>query len=124
MKSSDNKHEQVEGKGEETTHVFPTVTTPKPESNTSSEHAALTELIEKNIKWAQVIYNQNKKIQRRLSWMVFGSYFKLFLILVPLILGIIYLPPILSDFFTQYKQVFGGGNHTFSDYLEILKQTQ
>lgn len=68
----------------------------------------LKELIEKNIKWSQVIYNQNKKIKHRLTMMVVGSYLRLALIIVPIVLGIIYLPPLMEKFFEQYQDVMGG----------------
>ncbi|MBI4427136.1 MAG: hypothetical protein HY569_01465 [Candidatus Magasanikbacteria bacterium] len=68
----------------------------------------LKELIEKNIKWSQVIYEQNKGIKRRLTWMVVGGYLRLLIVVVPLILAFIYLPPILKDLFAQYSNLLGG----------------
>lgn len=99
---------------------IPSLHTDKPREN---EHDTLKTLIEKNIKWSQVIYHQNRKIQRRLSWMVFGSYLKLFLVLVPIILGLIYLPPLVSDFLKQYGSLLGD-NQTWKDYLDLFKSTQ
>ncbi len=81
-------------------------------------------LIEKNIKWSQVIYHQNRKIQRRLSWMVFGSYFRLFLILVPLILGFIFLPSLITDFMNQYGSSLDGGQQNLQDYLQLFRSGQ
>jgi hypothetical protein len=107
-------------KHEDVIPVFPSVSSLESTSTDTSTHQELKELIEKNIKWSQVIYHQNRKIQRRLSWIVFGSYFKLFLILIPIILGLIYLPPIVSDFLTQYQEVFGGQNG-FQRYFEIFR---
>lgn len=95
---------------------------PKEESQSKmSEHESLKALIEKNIKWSQVIYNQNRKIQGRLSWMVFGSYFRLFLILVPIIVGIIFLPPLISDFMKQYGSSLSGSQQNLKEYLEIFR---
>ncbi|HRH23885.1 MAG TPA: hypothetical protein PK295_04650 [Candidatus Magasanikbacteria bacterium] len=90
-----------------------------PEEKVLNEHEDLKTLIEKNIKWSQVIYHQNRKIQRRLSWIVFGSYFKLFLILVPIIIGLIYLPPLVSDFMKQYGSVFGDQS-TWKQYFDAF----
>jgi len=101
----------------------PPVTQPSAPTSVPDEHEALKSLIEKNIKWSQVIYHQNRKIQRRLSWMVFGSYFRLFLILVPLILGFIFLPPLISDFMKQYGSLIGD-TQTWKNYLEIFKSHQ
>lgn len=68
---------------------------------------SLKELIEKNIKWSQVIYDQNKKIKKRLGWMVAGSYLKLILIIAPIIIAMIYLPPLMEQFMAQYSQLLG-----------------
>ena len=70
----------------------------------------LKELIEKNIKWSQVIYEQNKKIKRRLTLMVVGSYLRLALILIPLILAFLFLPPLLKDVMGQYSSLLGIGS--------------
>lgn len=64
----------------------------------------LKKLIEKNIKWSQIIYQQNKKIKNRLTLMVVGSYLKIFLILAPIIIAIFYLPP----FINQIMKTYGG----------------
>lgn len=100
--------------------VKPFPSTQEPPASQASEHESLKVLIEKNIKWSQVIYQQNRKIQRRLSWMTFGSYFRLFLILVPIILGAIFLPPLVSDFMNQYGSSSGGSAQNLRDYLEIF----
>lgn len=85
-------------------------------------NAELKELIEKNIKWSQVIYNQNRKINRRLTWMTIGSYLRLALIIVPLILGIIYLPPLIMEFLENYGSTFGIDANTFSQFGDLFKQ--
>ena len=78
--------------------------------NVESEggEATLKDLVEKDIKWSQVIYEQNRGIKRRLTWMVIGSYLRLLMIVVPLILAFIYLPPLLKDLFAQYSGLLGG----------------
>ena len=90
--------------------------------------ASLKELVEKNIKWSQVIYNQNKKIKRRLTMIVVGNYLRLLLIAAPIIFALIYLPPLLLDLFDQYGQILGGAggaNATLGELgglLDLLKQ--
>lgn len=75
----------------------------------SDEDAAtLKDLVEKNIKWSQVIYEQNKGIKRRLTLMLLASYLKLLIILVPLVLAVIFLPPIIKDLLEQYGNLMGG----------------
>lgn len=109
-----------EGDKEQKTSFSPIIS---PEKIESGDHESLKTLIEKNIKWSQVIYNQNRKIQRRLSWIVFGSYLRLFLILVPVILGIIYLPPLVSDFWVQYGSMFGD-QAMWKQYLDALTSSK
>jgi len=43
------------------------------------------------------IESQNNKIQKRLRLMVIGGYIKLSLVLIPIILGIIYIPAFIKD---------------------------
>lgn len=68
----------------------------------------LKDLVEKNIKWSQVIYEQNKGIKRRLTWMVVGGYLRLLIVVVPLVLAAIYLPPLIKDMLGQYGDLMGG----------------
>ena len=85
-------------------------------------HSELKELIEKNIKWSQVIYNQNKKIKRRLTMMVIGSYVRLILILAPIILGIMFLPALIDQYISQFGTLLGGESGTaLYDLGSLLK---
>jgi len=96
-----------------------TVRAQKSSYSSGVAESGLRELIEKNIKWSQVVYEQNRRISRRLAMMVVGNYLRLLLIIVPIILGIIYLPPIFEEFFSQYQQLFGqeSGINVSSDLL-------
>ena len=87
----------------------------------------LKSLIEKNIKWSQANYQLNTKINHRITMMVVGSYLRLLLIVLPIILAIIYLPPLLSNMLVQYKGLFNaissGGNNTVAPQLnDIVSQ--
>ncbi|MFA7314997.1 MAG: hypothetical protein WC025_03695 [Candidatus Magasanikbacteria bacterium] len=93
---------------------------PSTETAGSSTHQSLQELIEKNIKWSQVIYNQNKKIKRRLTMMVIGNYLRLLLIVAPIILGIIYFPDILAKLNEYFGQYLGGGSSSIFDLTKLL----
>jgi len=74
------------------------------------EHAVLTDLLKKNIAWSEAIYKQNVSIQKHLRWMTAMGYVRVLILLVPLVLGIIYLPPLLSAAWDQYQAVIGLGN--------------
>lgn len=75
---------------------------------TEEQSTDLKSLIEKNIKWTQVVYEQNKKIKRRLNLMVWGGAVKWLIILAPVILGIIFLPPLFKQYWSQYGSLLGG----------------
>lgn len=71
---------------------------------------SIKDLIEKNIKWSQVLYEQNKKIKTRLTWMSVASWIRVFLILIPIIFAIIYAPIFLQEFWNNYGKFLGGVN--------------
>lgn len=81
-------------------------------------------LLEKNLKWSQLIYEQNEKIKRTLTWMVVGNYVRLSLILIPLIAGILFLPPLVKNMMQQYESVLGGqGNQSvISEFRSLLTE--
>ena len=93
-----------------------------PEKRPDTNISALQELIEKNIKWSQVIYEQTKKTNHRLTIMAIGSYLRLLLILVPLIFALIYLPPLFKELMNTYGSLLGGdgGNSGFMDNLNAI----
>ncbi|PIT87271.1 MAG: hypothetical protein COU31_03855 [Candidatus Magasanikbacteria bacterium CG10_big_fil_rev_8_21_14_0_10_40_10] len=69
--------------------------------------ADIQELLEKNLKWSQIIYEQNRKINRKLIWAAVAGWIKLFLIITPLVLGILYLSPFLKQAYKQYGNLVG-----------------
>lgn len=71
--------------------------------------ATIKELLEKNLKWSQIIYEQNRKINSKLLWTAIGSWFKVFLILIPLILAAIFLVPMLKNLSSVYADLLTGG---------------
>lgn len=74
---------------------------------TEEDHNNLKELMEKNLKWSQIIYEQNRKINSKLFWTAFAGWLRLLFIVVPLVLAIIFLPPMLKDIFKSYGDLFG-----------------
>ncbi len=59
--------------------------------------ASLKELVEKNLKWSQIIYEQNRKINNKLLWIALGGWVKILLILLPLIAAILFFISNLLD---------------------------
>lgn len=71
----------------------------------NSTPAALRELLEKNLKWSQIIYEQNRRINRKMWWSAAASWIQLLVIVVPLVLSLIFLP----TFIKQYRCLWQGG---------------
>ncbi|MBU0597206.1 hypothetical protein KJ641_04355 [Patescibacteria group bacterium] len=103
------------------------------ESTTSSEvdvsknsNDSLKELIEKNIKWSQVIYNQNKEIKHRLTLMTVATWVRILLFVIPIVLAIIFLPPLLDSVLGQYGDLLnsGGGGLDINSILDSLTPDQ
>ena len=86
--------------------------------------ASLKELVEKNIKWTQIVYNQNKEIKARLTLMAVSSYIKILVIVVPIVLAFIYLPSILEQAFSQYSTLLGGKNISADKILNNVSSSQ
>ncbi len=74
----------------------------------------IKELLEKNLKWSQIIYEQNRRINRKLVWAAVASWFRLFLILIPLLLALWFLPPYIRQIAESYSSLFNFSPETNS----------
>ncbi|MBU0545768.1 hypothetical protein KKA13_00745 [Patescibacteria group bacterium] len=83
----------------------------KPEIKDHSP-AALRELLEKNLKWSQIIYEQNRQISRKLFWASIVGWVRLAVIVVPVIIAIIFLLPVARDIWGKYQSVMGSVSQT------------
>lgn len=104
---------------------------PKSDSQSSNSAEAkpgkeetLKDLLEKNLKWSQIIYEQNRKLNHKLIWSAIASWLRLLIILVPLVLAILYLPRIIRDARYQYENMSGNKNAglapSFDNFLKIF----
>lgn len=75
----------------------------------AENEATVKELLEKNLKWSQIIYEQNRKINNKLLWTAIGSWFKFFLILIPLVLAGILFAPMAKTLSSVYSDLLSGG---------------
>lgn len=81
---------------------------PATAASLSEVAAAVTEMrreLRKSLAWSQIIHQQNKRIQHRLTMMTLGNYIRLLILLSPLIIAAIYLPPILRRAVEFYDTV-------------------
>lgn len=60
-------------------------------------------LLEKNLKWSQIIYEQNRKINSKLLWMAIADWLRVIIIITPLVLAVLYLPV----FYQKLQDRFG-----------------
>lgn len=67
-----------------------------------NEPEDIRELLEENLKLTKEIRDMTKYIKSYIIWSQIFGVIKLIIILVPIILGIIYLPPIIGGFYRQY----------------------
>jgi len=67
----------------------------------------IKKLLEQNLAYSKEIYAMTKKIKRHITFQKVVSVIYLLLIVAPVILGIIYLPPLLNGIYGQYKDILG-----------------
>ncbi len=104
--SKESVNEKVEEKVEEKIEKKADVIAKLP---VVENEATIKELLEKNLKWSQIIYEQNRKINSKLLWAAIGSWLKVFLILIPLILAAILLAPMVKNLSSVYSDLLTGG---------------
>lgn len=99
----------------------------KPAPPEAGQSLDIRALLEKNLKWSQIIYEQNRKLNRKLLWMAIGSWLRALIILVPLVAAVLYGPTLYRKLQASYGSFFqdlvgaGGVNpSTASDLLKIL----
>ncbi len=68
-------------------------------------------LVKKNIQWNEVVYNEVKRVRRRLTFMSIGSYVRLILLLTPFILGFIFLPPLIRQMKGTFESIIQPGKN-------------
>lgn len=83
--------------------------------------AEMRELLRKNLEMTEEVYHIVKKVNRTLVWQQVFGFVKILIIVVPLIIGLIYLPPLLSGVIEQYQELLGPTSAGQSSGLEGLK---
>jgi len=64
-------------------------------------------ILEKNTEMTNEILVLVKSIKKYIFWQHIFSIFKILIIVIPLVVGIIYLPPLLNNVMSQYKDLLG-----------------
>lgn len=82
----------------------------------------IKKILEQNLALTKEIYVMTKKIKDYITFQKVMSLVYLTLIVVPIILSIIYLPPLLKGAFDQYKDILGlqlGSDNSIKNLLNI-----
>lgn len=75
-----------------------------------NQEEELKKLLEKNIELTEEILKMTKSIKHFVTFQKFMSFVYLLIIVVPIVLSIIYLPPLLGGVFKQYQELLGVGS--------------
>lgn len=81
---------------------------------------SLQALVKENIELTKNLQADIKKINRYIAWQRVFSVFKVLIIVIPVVLGIIYLPKIVSDLISPYQNVLKNLNSSSGINLENL----
>ncbi len=101
----------------------------KPLANTEVSQD-IRSILEENNRLLKEVQAGNARLERYLRWNRIWSGLRLLIILIPILLGIIYLKPYAQNLFGTYQDLLGGTNtspgvsNQSLDILEQLKQYQ
>ena len=65
----------------------------------------IKQLLETSIKWNEVVYDRVEKLNRHFRWMHIAGWFKLLIVVLPLILGTVYLIPYIEPTMQLYRDL-------------------
>ena len=77
----------------------------QPAAGEGARSSDIRELLEKNLKWSQIIYEQNRRISRRLLWAAIAAWFKWALIAAVIAWSVWWGWPIVNNLIGQYNSI-------------------
>ncbi|MDP2709290.1 MAG: hypothetical protein Q8O93_04610 [bacterium] len=77
------------------------------EENSTNQAEEIKKLLEQNQRLLEQISRQTGYIKNYVFWAKVAGALKLLLIAVPIVLGFIYLPPLLEGLIGQYQDLLG-----------------
>ena len=75
------------------------------------KNGKMEELLERNLELTEEIHKMTKKIDRFVFWQKITWTLNILIIVVPIVLGIIYLPPLLKNTLNQYQELLEDGSN-------------
>ena len=102
------------------------------EENNQAQEENVKNLLEENLRLTKEIHQMSRRISRHVTFQKIMSLIYFLLIVVPLILGAIYLPTLIQSFLSPYQELLDSGKNmgnTLNDPSaaglgDILKQAQ
>ncbi len=97
---------------------------------TMSESERVTALLEENLELSKQILASSERARRYILWGQVMSFVKVFLVVIPLVLGYWFLKPFLSSAFSTYRDLLGdatasgSGQPASPGLLDALKQLE
>ncbi len=90
------------------------------------KNGKMEELLKRNLELTEEIHKMTKKIDRFVFWQKITWTLNILIIVVPIVLGIIYLPPLLKNTLGQYQKLLEDGSNGVnsipsSELFESLK---
>ena len=80
----------------------------------------IKKILEENLKLSKETHEMVKKIRSFVVWQQVFGVIKILLIVVPIILGLIYLPALLQNAFAPYKELLGTGQDAKDSIIKGL----
>jgi|GEM_PF-1131894 len=77
----------------------------------NSEQEKLEQLIQENVKLTREIHQMSKRVNRYVTFQNILSVVYLFLVVAPLILGVIYLPYFMKNIVTPYQNILNANSN-------------
>ena len=78
----------------------------KTEQTTSDLITQQNELLRRNLEMSEKILEKTEIIKKYIKWQKIWSIIRLLIIAIPLIIGFLYLPPIIKNYLSQYSSLY------------------
>jgi hypothetical protein len=82
--------------------------------------ADLIQKIEESVLWSKKVFEEQQRVRRYLLWNTIANFLRLALIIIPIILGLLFLPALLKDATSMFN-LEGGVSNPFSEILNLYQ---
>ncbi len=76
------------------------------------------ELLEENIRLSKAILASTEKTRKSMNWVKVMAFLRVLILVIPLILAILYLPPILNKLSDTFGNLYGGEQFNIINQLK------